>query len=534
MRKTIQVRNLVRENAQRFEEAALKVTGVQHVETWPGRAEIELSNENIIPVMIASLKTAGFDVVTSNVIKICVDGMTCHSCEITVERKLRDVAGVKKVDVNSATGTARIICHDGCTVDLQKLQAAIAGEKYTVRDLAAKSAEQNQQNLNQQRPSFLRLLGLFALVLLISSLFDKLGIFGQQTGVTQSMTLAAAIILGLVAGTSSCLAVSGGLLLSSAGKFNERYHGASKSERMRPVFLFVAGRIFSYGFLGGLIGLLGTAFTFSPFTTGMITAVAALYMLIMGLNMLKISPKWLNACLPRMPKILSHRIADAEGKEHWSAPFLLGAATFFLPCGFTQALQVYALTTGSFFGSAAILAGFAIGTAPALLALGWASSSLKGKFGKLFFQFSGALVIVLGLWNMQNGLTLAGYPISLPQFKLESAVSAETDTKQDTDKTDPNVKLEGETQVIRMKLINNRPYYSPSDTFTVKAGLPVRMEIIGQGYGCRSALQIPKLKVGTYLDQDINILEFTPDKPGQYSFSCSMGMYRGTLNVVST
>src|SRR3989338_5056489 len=98
MRKTIQVRNLVRENAQRFEEAALKVTGVQHVETWPGRAEIELSNENIIPVMIASLKTAGFDVVTSNVIKICVDGITCHSCEITVERKLRDVAGVKKVD----------------------------------------------------------------------------------------------------------------------------------------------------------------------------------------------------------------------------------------------------------------------------------------------------------------------------------------------------------------------------------------------------------------------------------------------------
>ena len=44
MRKTIQVRNLVRENAQRFEEEALKVTGVQRVETWPGRAEIELLN----------------------------------------------------------------------------------------------------------------------------------------------------------------------------------------------------------------------------------------------------------------------------------------------------------------------------------------------------------------------------------------------------------------------------------------------------------------------------------------------------------
>ena len=47
----------------------------------------------------------------------------------------------------------------------------------------------------------------------------------------------------------------------------------------------------------------------------------------------------------------------------------LGVATFFLPCGFTQAVQVYALSTGSPLTAGAIMAVFAIGTAPGLLAL---------------------------------------------------------------------------------------------------------------------------------------------------------------------
>ena len=48
---------------------------------------------------------------------------------------------------------------------------------------------------------------------------------------------------------------------------------------------------------------------------------------------------------------------------------VLGVATFFLPCGFTQAVQVYALSTGSPLTAGAIMAVFAIGTAPGLLAL---------------------------------------------------------------------------------------------------------------------------------------------------------------------
>ena len=74
--------------------------------------------------------------------------------------------------------------------------------------------------------------------------------------------------------------------------------------------------------------------------------------------------------------------------------------------------------------------------------------------------------------------------------------------------------------------------YDP-DILTVKAGIPVRWEIDGVNVaGCISYLQSSKLGIGIQLKQGPNVVEFTPKKPGTYSFSCSMGMFRGTINVI--
>ena len=459
--------------------------------------------------------------------------MTCRSCEIIIERKFGKLPWVKRADVDANRGIATLVCQEGCSIDLDALKNSLdADSKYSLRGVIEnKQTHGASASEVSERPPLMRLIGIFALVLLAWSLFNKAGVLGAQTSTGSTVTFAAALVLGLVAGTSSCLAVAGGLLLSSAGKFRERYGDASPLQRMKPVALFVAGRTLSYGILGGLIGLLGTALTFSPAFTGALTLLAAVYMIVMGLEMLHIAPKWLKGLMPRMPKSIGRRIVDAEGKEHWSAPMLLGAATFFLPCGFTQSLQLYALTTGSFVASGLILTGFAIGTAPALLALGWASSSLKGKAGKFFFQFAGALVIVLGLFNMQNGLTIAGYPLSWPTFNFQPNVSAASGSALAA--ADPNVQIEKGTQVIRMKITGMDPYYEPSTSYTVKAGVPVRWEIDGAGTGCRSILQVPKLGISQDVSNPSTVINFTPDKPGSYAFSCSMGMFRGTLNVTS-
>ncbi len=347
----------------------------------------------------------------------------------------------------------------------------------------------------------------------------------------QSVTILSSLILGFIAGSSSCLAVSGGLLLSMVGKSNDRLGAMSKATRMKFTWLFVLGRVVSYTILGGLIGLLGSTFTFSPFVTGMITLLAAAYMIIAGLEMLQIAPNWLKCAIPRPPKWLSHKILDADGNPNTFAPFLLGAATFFLPCGFTQSLQIYALTTASFWTGATILGAFSIGTAPALLALGFASGALNGKTGKFVLKLAGVFILYLAIGNVQNGLTLLGRPISFATASNQTGYRVVSEQGNAAATTTTAPLDEKGVQVLRLSLTNKAPFYEPAKPAVV-VGKPVRLEIPGPAGGCRSVFQISGLGVQLPLNKTNNVAEFTPKKPGTYTFSCSMGMYRGTLTVI--
>jgi sulfite exporter TauE/SafE/copper chaperone CopZ len=441
-----------------------------------------------------------------------VDGMSCRSCELTIERKLKQVEGIRSVEARAHAREVCISCDDEAP-SLDVLNAALHGDPYVLRRHGTPSSA--------KRPTFKQIAGAFAAVFLFGWMASKAGLLKNDFAVDGSGGFWAVFTIGLLAAASSCIAVSGGLLLSSSANYNRRYGSADGITRMTPVFMFVAGRVLSYALFGGLIASLGRILAPSPFFMGAIIVLAAAYMLIMGLDMLKLAPSWLLMIQPRMPKWLARRVVDAEGREHPAMPFLLGALTFFIPCGFTQALQIYALTVGSFAQGGVTLAAFALGTAPSLLALGWASTSLKGETGERFFRFAGALVVVLGLWNLQNGMTAMGYPLRLPDLAPASAVAAE----------DPNVRVVEGVQVIRMRLGVN-PAYKPSDAYTVKAGMPVRMEIEGVGTGCRGELIVPKARARVALTQPLNVLEFTPKKPGDYAFSCAMGMFPGIMKAI--
>lgn len=512
-----------------FEQAP----GGQSVETdYERRVLTLLSSEPLdIPSIKATLQPSGFHLheqradeiaqtdaaEETKITKVCIDGMTCHSCEVIIERKLKKLPCICNVEVQASTGKARIT-HNGTAPTIAQLQGALGEGKYVV--------SLNGSGQATTKPSFLQLVGLFALVLILGKILSSLGLFQTSFSVGTGMSLGAIFIIGLVAASSSCIAISGGLLLSAAARFNERYGSASPMGRMRPVFLFIAGRVAGYSVLGGLLGVIGKILAPSPLFTAFIAILAAVYMVVMGLDMLQIAPQWLKDMMPSMPKSLSHRVMDAEGKESPFMPIALGAATFFLPCGFTQALQLYALTTGSFTTAALSLGVFALGTAPALIALGWASSSLKGKAGRFFFKFSGALVVVLGLWNIQNGLAIAGYPLSLPTFAASTSVTA----KQVPDPADLAPIVDGK-QVIKMNVVASG--YEPSH-FTIRAGTPVRWEIDAtNGGGCASVLISRQLGIQKLLGTDPNnVIEFTPSLTGEIPFSCSMGMYRGSFTIL--
>jgi len=459
----------------------------------------------------------------SGVLKVAIEGMTCHSCEVMIERTWKKIPSVKKVDVDATRGRARIITQ-GAPPTIAQLQEVLGKEKYRVKPAHAQDLHASAP-INPSRPSMMQLVGLFALVLLLGKIFSALGLLRPSVTIGASTSVGAVFLLGLVAASSSCIAVAGGLLLSSAATFNKRYVSTiSTVQRMRPVVLFVSGRLLSYAVLGALIGLIGKALTPSPLFVGSITILAALSMLAMGLEMLHLSPAWIKRMLPRMPKRLSHAVMDMEsGQVRWWTPMILGAGTFFLPCGFTQALQLYALTTGSAITSGMLLFAFALGTAPALLALGWASNSLKGTVGQFFFRFSGALVIVLGLWNLQNGFTITGYPLSWPSLGTPSLASASTGGSL--------ASFDGKTQTVAMAV--GYSGYQPNQ-FTLRAGMPTQWVVDATNAGgCLTVLQAPQLGIRELLKPGINTISFTPQQPGTYAFSCSMGMYRGQITVVA-
>ena len=449
---------------------------------------------------------------------IAIAGMTCRSCEVTLERELQKIEGIEKVEANAIRGTIHITYVREVPQDL--LRQAIASKGYAFRSIG-KSEKASSFVLPTMRPSLIQLGGLTILALVIGLALDRFNLLTPSVSIGSGLSFGAVFLIGLLAASSSCIAVSGGLLLSSAAKWNERYGSIEGIARMQPVFFFVTGRLLAYAGFGALIGALGKAISPSPLVTGLITITAALFMIVMGLDMLGMAPTWLKRLLPHMPKRISHAMLKTESFQSPVTPFLLGAATFFLPCGFTQSLQLYALSTGSILASSLLLFGFALGTAPALFALGWASTSLKGKAGTLFFQFSGVVVLLLGFWNMQNGFTAAGYPLAFPRIEWSARAA---------NGTDPNVVFDGTTQTVRMSA--GLRGYTPSH-FTVRAGIPVKWIVDGtKAEGCVSVFQAPQLNIRKLLSRGDNVFEFTPQQPGTYAFSCSMGMYRGSITVV--
>src|SRR6185436_9831232 len=179
--------------------------------------------------------------------------------------------------------------------------------------------------------------------------------------------------------------------------------------------------------------------------------------------------------LPTMPKSVGHFIHDLAERDANGGAFVLGAATFFLPCGFTQALQLYVLAKGSFTVGALAMLAFALGTLPALLSLSAMSSLATGSLQRHFLKFAGAAVIVLGIANIQYGLVLTGRdmtaePVAAIGPPPEAAPSPVAAT------------MTNGKQIVVMRV---EEYGYIPNQFLVKQGVPVEWRIdASEAAGC--------------------------------------------------
>ena len=452
-----------------------------------------------------------------NKMTLPVNGMHCRSCEILVEDSLNEISKVQRSVVNYKKGTVEI--HYGeHKPSIQEIEKAIAGAGYEVGTNNKKTLfSKDLEDYKDLGIAFIFLLGLY----FIAKNFGLTDLsFG---GASNPSGLGVVFLVGITAGLSTCMALVGGLILGISARHAEIHPEASAAEKFRPHIFFNLGRIGGYAVLGGLLGMVGSTIQFSSTTLGIMTLVVGFVMLMLGLKLIGIFPRLESAGLT-LPKSIGRLlgIKNEHTKEYsHKGAMITGALTFFLPCGFTQAMQLYAVSTRSFAQGALIMGIFALGTAPGLLSIGGLASAVKGVFAKRFFKFAGVLVIFLAMFNITNGYNLSGG--QLPTFGNQSSTSA-------SQSVDPNVKLVDGVQVVSM--VEKASGYAPNK-FTIKKGVPVRWEIDAQApSSCASSLVSAKLNVRKTLVAGKNVIEFTPTETGTIPFSCSMGMYTGAFNVV--
>ena len=75
--------------------------------------------------------------------------------------------------------------------------------------------------------------------------------------------------------------------------------------------------------------------------------------------------------------------------------------------------------------------------------------------------------------------------------------------------------------------------YEPS-VLTLKKDVPVKLNLQADSdVGCTRAIVFPEFGINKVVQPGTSdVVEFTPQKEGQFYFSCSMGMVRGVVNVV--
>ncbi len=441
--------------------------------------------------------------------------MHCRSCELPIEQNLGDVPGVLKTEASYKKGLATVY-FEGTAPAEGAVVGAIKKAGYAIGSKEALSwISRNSKDYFDLAVGGVILFALF-LIAKMTGLVELAPNFGDAPAYP------VVVLVGLTAGISTCMALVGGLVLGISARHAELHPEAGRWEKFKPHLLFNVGRLISFALLGGAIGSLGSLFQISSSAIGWVITFAGFIMLSLGLKLIGIFPRF-SATSFSLPSTIGKWFGLNKKKDHYShsGSVFAGTLTFFLPCGFTQAMQVYAISTGSFAQGAIIMGLFALGTTPGLLGIGGLTSFIKGAFGNLFFKFVGLAVLLFAIVNISNGMTLTG--VRLPD--ITPPISGDRPISEDVSPV-----VENGFQVVRMKQV---AYGYEPNQFTIKKGIPVRWEIEGTTpYSCSNTVVIPALRIGARLSMGLNVVEFTAPKTGRLTFSCSMGMYTGYFDVV--
>lgn len=347
--------------------------------------------------------------------------------------------------------------------------------------------------------------------------------------ITTHMDITSIFITGLFTGGLSCLAVQGGLLASSIA---QQESDTLKDETLKghalPILSFLITRLIAYTILGILLGSLGSIVQLSLTARVIMQSFAAIFMLGTALNLLHVHPLF-RYFIIQPPKFLTRLVKNQSKSKKLFGPAILGAMTVLIPCGTTQAMMAYAISTSSPTFGAVTMFVFILGTSPLFFLLAVAARKLSGTLSVAFNRLAAAAIILIALYNLNGAIALSGSSLTVETLltRINCTVSFCNET----------VLAAYETKAVNQATIyfTDRGYTTTPKSITIKAGSTVTLNLVNKtGGGCIQGFTIPKLGIQKIIrmGQSEAITFVAPNTKGPLAFMCSMGMFRGTIMVI--
>lgn len=428
--------------------------------------------------------------VSLKVSKINLQGMTCVGCERRIETRLSKISSIKSVKANYDMGTVLIEYEEAFISEAEILKI--------LEKMGYSSSEIRSYSKVKDLVVILLVLFLIYQILKITGLIYT---FNEFPLAKAGMGYVTIFLIGVLTSVH-CIAMCGGINISQCALGESSYI---------PSLKYNFGRVVSYTIIGAVVGAIGSVFSLSGTSKALLMSFAGIFMIIMGLNMMDIFP-FLRKFNLRVPKFISDKVHE---KKKNATPFYVGILNGLMPCGPLQAMQLYALSTGSAFQGALSMFLFSVGTFPLMFGLGVMSSMLNKKFKKNMILVSSVLVVILGVLMFQNSTSFYN-------------------AKQVVDNTDSS-KISSTLMEDGKQIIETDVWPSSYESIVVQKDIPVKwiMNVEEENLnGCNNEIIIPEYDIDIKLKAGENIVEFTPTETGTFKYSCWMGMIRSTITVV--
>ncbi len=234
----------------------------------------------------------------------------------------------------------------------------------------------------------------------------------------------AALGLGFATGFH-CLGMCGPIALSL---------GLSKKQQVNfhlQNLTYQFGRIFTYSFLGALVGIIGEGFQLAGFQK-YISILAGILLIIMALfsfggDFASKIPSINNALLK-----VKLNLGKLLQKSDYSSRFLTGVLNGFLPCGMVYMALTASLAAGGVLQSATFMTLFGLGTFPFMFAAVLFGNLLNAAVRNKILKIVPIFMLALGGLFILRGLEL-GIPYVSPKKEILK-VEKQKNSDQKTDR----------------------------------------------------------------------------------------------------